>query len=122
MNRKRLFKELNELCLDMDRYYNINNGGCCFVAACLAEQFEKYNIPYTACVTYSPTHYCIKVNDRFINRCDYVFKESDFEEEFDSNILYTIYKNEDWNKCYNRKWNLIVKTRITSVFKRNGNT
>ena len=48
MNRKELFKQLNTLCNELDYKYWVNNGGCCYVAACLAEQLEIHNIPYTA--------------------------------------------------------------------------
>ena len=121
MNKKKLFKELNELCLEMAESYNINNGGCCFVAACLAEQLEKYNISYIVCVTYSPTHYCIKVSDRFINRDGFKFIKDDYQKHTTSDNLYKAYRINSWNDIYNRKWNLIVKTRIKSVFKRNEN-
>lgn len=45
MNRKKLFTKLNQLCLELDNKYNINCGGCCYVAACIAEQLESFNIP-----------------------------------------------------------------------------
>ena len=121
MNERKLFKELNKLCEEMSESYDINNGGCCFVAACLAEQLEKYNIPYIVCVTYAPTHYCIKVSDTFINRDEFMFEKDDYRTELNSEDLYETYYTELWNSCYNRKWNLIVKTRIKSVFRHNEN-
>ena len=120
MNRKQLFKNLNKLCLDLDCLYNINCGGCCFVAAVLAEQFENYNIPFTV-IKYDicGLHYAIRVQDRIINRCDFSYKEIVFDKILNSDKLYSHYYSKNyWNSLYNRKWNLIVKTKIKSLFKK----
>lgn len=119
MTRKELFKRLNSLCEDMNYYYNINCGGCCYVAAVISEQLEIHGIPFKIAVTYSPTHYWIEVPDRYINR-DGFHKE--FLEDWDSKYLYNLYYSEDWNDYYNRKWNLIVQTRIKSLFKKYENS
>jgi hypothetical protein len=115
MNRKNLFKALNNLCEEMNCSYNINYGGCCFVAAVIAEQLELHNIPFKIAYTYDPTHYAIKVADRYINRDDFCFKEF---YDWSSDYLYNTYYTEDWNDYYSRRWNLIVKTRIKSVFRK----
>ena len=115
MNRKELFKSLNNLCCEINSSYNINCGGCCFVAAVIAEQLETYNIPFCVAVTYCPTHYAIKVKDRYINRDDFKFVPEDFRE-WGSQDLYNIYDNGNWNDWYSKRWNLIVKTRIRSLF------
>lgn len=67
MNKKKLFTKLNQLCLELDNKYNINCGGCCYVAACIAEQLESFNIPFEI-VHYDicGCHYAIKVSDRYI--------------------------------------------------------
>lgn len=121
MTRKELFKRLNSLCEDMNYYYNINCGGCCYVAAVISEQLEIHGIPFKIAVTYSPTHYAIKVNDRFINRDGFKFHKEDLIP-WDSKYLYDTYRYEDWNDCYNRRWNLIVQTRIKSLFKKYENS
>ena len=46
MSRKELFKQINRLCEELNFKYNINCGGCCYVAAVLAEQLELHNIPF----------------------------------------------------------------------------
>ncbi len=99
----------------MNDDYNINCGGCCYVAAVLAEQLENYKIPFKVAIAYCPTHYWIKVSDRHINRDDF---QKEYLKDWTSERLYYIYYNENWNDCYNRKWNLIVKTRIVSLFKK----
>ena len=117
MNKKELFKSLNNLCCKMQESYNINNGGCCFVAAVIAEQLEIYSIPFYVAVTYSPTHYAIKVKDRYINRDDFKFGPDDWRE-WNSQKLYDTYDDGNWNNWYSRRWNLIVRTRIRSIFKK----
>lgn len=118
MNRKELFKSLNNLCEEMNISYNINCGGCCFVAAVIAEQLEIFNIPFKIAYTCGPTHYAIKLNYGYINRDHYEFEEF---YNWNSEYLYNTYKTEDWNNYYNKKWNLIVKTRIKSLFRKYGN-
>lgn len=117
MNRKELFKSLNNLCCEMQKSYNINDGGCCFVAAVIAEQLEIYNIPFHVAVTHYPTHYAIKVKDRYINRDIFNFGPGDLRD-WNSQELYDTYDDGDWNDWYNKRWNLIVRTRIRSIFKK----
>jgi hypothetical protein len=123
MNRKKLFTKLNKLCLELDNKYNINNGGCCYVAACIAEQFEKFNIPFKI-VHYDFTgcHYAIKVSDRYINRSDYKKKEIFEILECDSEHMFYIYDNSCWNKMYKTKYNKVVYRKIEKLFNENSRT
>lgn len=120
MTRQELFKQLNLLCYNMSFEYNINKGGCCYVAAVIAEQLERFNISYKVSVAYDPCHYAIKVADRYINRDGFDFKHDGEFYDWDSHKLYTEYKYGDWNERYNQKWNLIVRTRITALFNKYG--
>ena len=119
MNRKLLFKEINELCLKLDSAYNINDGGCCFVAACIAKQLEKYNIPFTV-IHYNlwGCHYAIKVDDRYLNRCDYRKKEIGAEIKCNSSYVYDIYTSKDWNPRYNSKNNKTIEKYIIELFEK----
>lgn len=121
MNRKELFKQLNSLCSEMNESYNINWGGCCFTAAVIAEQLERFNIPFTVIHYDYHWHIAIRVSDRIINRdgCEYRIISSD--KFISSKELYDEYYGCDWNDYYNRKWNLIVKTRIRALFNKYGN-
>ena len=123
MTKKQLFTNLNKLCNEMDIQYNTGCGGCCFVTACLAENLEKNKIPFKVVVLHNPCHYFIKVSDRYINRCGFIIKE-DLKDvcDYDSNHLYFIYRTENWCECYNRKWNLIVSTKIKALFKKYENS
>lgn len=119
MNKKLLFKEINELCLKLDSEYNINNGGCCFVAACIAKQLERNNIPFTV-IHYNlwSCHYAIKVNDRYLNRCDYRKKEIGAEIKCNASYIYNIYISEDWNENYNPNNNRIIENYIINLFRK----
>lgn len=117
MSRKELFKQLNRLCEELNYKYNINCGGCCYVAAVLAEQFELYSIPFIV-IHYNKwgCHYAIKVSDRYINRDDY--KKSEISEylNWSSSDLFKVYNDGDWNKSYSTRNNLTVKKAIVKIF------
>ena len=121
MNRKELFKQLNSLCYEMNESYNINNGGCCFVAATIAEQLEKFTIPFTVINYDYHWHVAIRVSDRIINRDGCEYKCITKDDTTSSKELYNEYYNSKWNDLYNRRWNLIVKTRIRALFNKYGN-
>ena len=119
MNRRELFKQLNSLCKELDYRYNINSGGCCFIAAVISEQLEIYNIPHTIIYyNFYGCHYAIRVKDRIINRCDYKIKEIVSDKFISSVDLYFTYNNEYWNKTYNKKHNPIIKRKVKSLFKK----
>lgn len=119
MNRQLLFKEINKLCLELDSKYKINDGGCCFVAACLARQLEKYKIPFTL-IHYNEwsCHYAIKVKDRYLNRCDFRKNEISAEIKCRASYISNIYYNKDWNPMYSIQNNLTVEKAIIAVFKK----
>ena len=117
MSRKELFKQLNRLCEELNYKYNINCGGCCYVAAVLAEQFELHNIPFTV-IHYNECgcHYAIKVSDRYINRDDYRKREISEYLDWSSSDLFEVYNEGDWNKCYSTRHNSTVRKSIVKVF------
>ena len=123
MNRKKLFTKLNQLCLELDNKYNINCGGCCYIAACIAEQLERFDIPFEI-VHYDicGCHYAIKVSDRYINRSDYKKKEIYEILDYSSEEMFDIYYNEDWNSTYKRKYNSIIHRKIKKLFNENSRT
>ena len=122
MSKKDLFKQLNALCEKLDNKYCINNGGCCYVAACLAEQLELHNIPFTV-IHYDiyGCHYAIKVSDRYLNRCGYRKKEIYEYLDWSSEQLIYHYRHHSWNELYEKKYNGCVKKYIKSIFSKYGN-
>ena len=123
MNRKILFKKINELCLYLDTEYNINNGGCCFVAACIAEQLEICKIPFTI-IHYDlwHCHYAVRVSDRYLNRCEFRKKEITETLNCTSKELFDIYNEGDWNESYQTRYNKTIKRLIRELFNENSRT
>lgn len=122
-------ERINKVCINLDNKYNINSGGCCFVAYCIAKELEERNILYNL-VVYNyydqdfniteGNHYAIKVGNYVINQDDC----EDFHREYkvDSDELYMLYYNNPWNKMYSKRWNLIVQTILHSKFRKYDNT
>ena len=123
MNRKVLFRKINELCLVLDSKYNVNNGGCCYLAACISEQLELYNIPFKV-IHYDlcGCHYAIKVSDRYLNRCDYRKKEITEILSYTSKDLFELYLSRNWNEMYKTKYNSTIKNLIQKLFDENSRT
>lgn len=117
MSRKELFKQINRLCEEFNFKYNINCGGCCYVAAVLAEQLELHNIPFKI-VHYNlcGCHYAIKVSDRYLNRDNYRKEEIYEYLEWSSEKLYKVYYENDWNEYYDKKHNPTVRKSIEKIF------
>lgn len=117
MTRKELFKQINKLCYDLDIKYKINEGGCCYVAACLAEQLELKRIPFEV-IHYDlcGCHFAIKVSDRYLNRADYKKKEITEIPKWKSKDLFNHYCEESWNDTYNSKNNTTIRNSIKSIF------
>lgn len=115
MTKRQLFKDINSLCRNLDEDFDINNGGCCFVAAVIAQGLEKCNISYS--VRYYELHgchYAIQVSDRVLNRGDFT---GTYElEEYDSDDLFTIYDNGIWNNRYDINYNEIIEQMFEELF------
>jgi len=124
MSRKELFKRINALCKELDYKYEINYGGCCFVAYCIAEQLEIHNIPYRAIQYGYGNHFSIKVSDRYLNRCNYkkneINDDSNYSLKSSKELLYH-YRHHTWNEIYEPKYNGCVKKAIKAVFNKYGN-
>lgn len=46
LNCHSLLKSLNTLCKSLDYTYDINSGGCCFLAAIIAQHLDKLGLAY----------------------------------------------------------------------------
>ncbi len=75
MNIKELINELNKFLKILDSKYNINSGGCFYVAYLIAREFDKLGIDYTVVDwhednrlnEYSMYHRSLKVDGRYVN-------------------------------------------------------
>lgn len=126
--RSNLITLLNNLCKRLDIDYDINSGGCCFTAYCIAKELENLGINYKLRVygsrkdnfydiEYAMHHYAIIVSNRVINKgsvSKFCWKDYDVCSE----EILEHYNFEEWNSIYSRRWNLIVQTIIHSKIRK----
>jgi len=136
---KKLRIELNRLFTFLDKNYNINWGGCCWLTYCLANNLERLNIPFSL-VIYDgdgnaeearnniierncafPTgdktaaHYTLKVKGLgILNKS---FGPLIVVSNIDSEDILWIYEEGDWNECYNSRLNYEIKNLVDTVFR-----
>lgn len=97
--------------------FDINCGGCCYIAYCVARLLERDNIPFLTVVyncnydefydiDCSCYHYAILVGERIING----FDEDDYTTfaNVTSKDLLDHYKECDWNCVYNTWYNTFL--------------
>lgn len=116
MNQKELIKKINKFCDHFDDAYALNCGGCCYVAAVIAEMLEFKNIKYKVRYYDCPTHYVIEVNRTPLNLGDFD-GDYDYLEKWNSSDLYEEYYSGWWNNTYPTKLNGVVKMSIRNIFK-----
>lgn len=116
MNQKELIKKINKFCDHFDDAYALNCGGCCYVAAVIAEMLEFKNIKYKVRYYDCPTHYVIEVNKIPLNLGGF---DGDYNylKEWSSSDLYEEYYSGWWNDVYPTKLNGVVKMSIRNIFK-----
>lgn len=130
-----LVNQLNNICEKLDNKYDINNGGCCYVAYCIAKILEKTNlnfylIAFDRCCDFnkesnildlnrSCNHYAIRIKTKYNN---YTINISSFTDAYSidlkassTNIL-KHYQKHVWNDVYNTYNNIKVKTTIEETY------
>lgn len=147
INREQLKFSLNSLCEFLDREYNINEGGCCWIASEIAKHLDKLKIPYDLVIydyydrdtkyiskevremrrnhklSHSVTghnscnHYCLYIHD-----CGIVNGDPSGYRYFIEGINYKniswIYKKGCWNRNYNVKNNKTIKKFLNLFFEK----
>lgn len=124
-----LAERLNNLCKFLDEEYDINAGGCCYIAYCLAKLLSKDKFKFRVIVyedyelkdkfseiSESHYHYAIGIGNYTIN-------PTECDEDFCRNIYYNVraseilnhYKNNSWNEYYNSTKNKFI-FKIIRVF------
>lgn len=144
---ERLLNSLNSLCEFLEEVYEINEGGCCFVAMELAKQFDKLHIKYELVVYDTEERSQFEIEDEIRNKhrnsmhrrhcitgtgtcyhyClkvgDTFINDTDREvygyliPDVDASNISYIYKNGLWNDLYNKNHNKTVRSLIKSFFK-----
>ena len=137
---KKLKTELNRLFVFLDKNYNINWGGCCWLTYCLASNLERLNIPYSLVIydgegdateaanniferypqfptgDETASHYTLKVRGLgILNKS----KGDPFiiVPDVDADDIHWIYTEGDWNNCYDYRLNNEIKNLVDTVFK-----
>ena len=141
--RLRLAKSLDALCTKLDRVYNINSGGCCYLAFLIARNLDQLEVKYEL-VVYSPDKKdSIKMEEELKNRtlqsgdesvimcdhyCLYIYNYGIINRDnrhggyivknVSSNSIGWIYKLGGWNPYYKKSNNSIVKDIVNDFFKK----
>lgn len=146
-NLENLVKDLNTLCDRLDQDYNINFGGCCFVAYLMMKHFEKIGLHpilviesdcekidednFLECV-HTRSGNCQGLKDQtcyhyfiYIPEIDEYVNLSEFYEDYiykfqglSAKDVHWIYKTGNWNSNYNRKNSPMVGRKIAQVFRK----
>lgn len=142
MDIENLAYKLNKMFRMLDDVYDINHGGCCYVAYCIASLLKQSNINYSLVVfedseddfeevdgvdelEESHSHYGILLKDTYeINmENDCIDNAMLIEHNPDPENILEHYHNAGWNDMYDSGKNEFIKEIITTFYKEftNGN-
>lgn len=141
-----LVKELNRICDKLQNKYDINYGGCCYVAYLIKKHLERLGISSelvivdtsgdieevevkAACDNRDPcckgtggdtcNHYFISITGYdFVNEGGYDGGKVIIVHDLNFEDIRWIYRTGSWNDCYDTKNNAMVGRRIKQVFDR----
>lgn len=142
INNSKFRHSLNCLCNCLNNLYDINNGGCCYVAYLIAYHLDKLNIRYNLVIydyikkderkieyeilnRHIPNsitgintcdHYCISISGDIINKSDSSYLEKHVIKNVTNKNIKWIYKKGNWNKMYDRNNDKFVRRMINLFF------
>ena len=142
MNDSQLIYRLNSLFKSLHEIYEINSGGCCYVAYLVAKELDKRNLPYALRIYNDrvlPKHECFRniefdhddfpihsktANHYVIKYCnDIINPDDDLEDapcvdldNIDADFIEDIYLKGDWNPTYNINNSIFVERFIKIIF------
>lgn len=131
----KISEKLNRVCELFDKLYNVNCGGCCYIAYCLAKLLHEDDIDYYVVVVSddceelpdcyflsdipcSCTHYGICIHDHYINMDEYDL-ESEYINHFSDvtpEEIKEYYLNGDWNECYDSDKNDFIFETLKNFY------
>lgn len=134
---QQLITDLNDLCERLNENYTVNSGGCCYLAACIAENLSKLNIKYKICIydadeeypralTYryriknnlldTVNHIYLRVDKYYINKR--LFRKTIEVSYINSDQILNYYYNNisSWNHLYDKHNNKIIKNMVNECF------
>lgn len=126
-NLSKLCVNLDHMLRFLDKSFNINVGGCCFVASIIAELLEQDDIPFEVAVYYdelfdtfydidcSQKHYAIIVNNIIINNDD---RKDDHQvySGVTSEDLKNHYEECGWNTWYDPIYNEYIANILREFY------
>lgn len=139
---RRLAGDLEKACNDTLQKYDINSGGCCYVAAIIAEGLYKLKIPYKLIIACdniigprlqirkkiknrtlsTRSHYFIYLHNQkiYINSggCTKIwyYKLNEVGKISPTDLM-DYYKSKRWNTYYRKANNKIVASELRKIFK-----
>jgi hypothetical protein len=144
---RKLVKDLDELCQELDEKYDINHGGCCFVASVIAKNLEELGIEFNLVIADSSrknkkfvyhelNNHCLHLLDSDsvcgISNCNHYYihikyggpvnLDDDYIHVYSfkcipARTIKWIYAQGGWNRQYDTNNNRIVSRKINSFFK-----
>ena len=142
LNVHKLVNNLNELCDDLRNEYDINCGGCCYVAYEIAKHLDRFHISYelrvlndypisqkelakglepiSGCNTCC--HYYLMVHGGgSVNKGSFCSWYHDYViAGINHRNLNRLYRTGSWNSVYKRKNNKLIKKIISLHFRQYG--
>ena len=136
-NQYNLIEKLNEACEILNDQIHINCGGCCYVAYCIAELLERFNIDFSLIifdrdfnlnkvydfldVKRSMSHYAIilgdSIEDDIINGDDLDYDLGYYQSfKVSSEEILEHYEIGYWNTIYNIDNNEFVQNTLEYIF------
>lgn len=136
-NQYNLIEKLNEACEILNDQIHINCGGCCYVAYCIAELLERFNIDFSLIifdrdfnlnkvydfldVKRSMSHYAIilgdSIEDDIINGDDLDYDLGYYQSfKVSSEEILEHYEIGYWNTIYNVDNNEFVQNTLEYIF------
>ena len=115
--------KLNYTAYELDRLYNINSGGCCYLAYKIAYWLEKYGIEYyfviqndNPIINDIGKHYCLQVlpSKLYLNKSP-LYTHIKSIKRTSSQIL-DYYKKSSWSEKYDALNNVFVDNLIDNIF------
>lgn len=136
-NQYNLIEKLNETCEILNNQIHINCGGCCYVAYCIAELLERFNIDFSLIIfdrdfnlnkvydffdiKRSMNHYAIilgdSIEDDIINGDDLDYDLGYYQSfKVSSEEILEHYEIGYWNNIYNIDNNEFVQNTLEYIF------
>lgn len=142
LNVHKLVRNLNELCDNLVKEYNINYGGCCYVAYEIAKHLDRFHISYELRVL-NDQPINLRKSDRELdsisgdNACCHYYlvihgggsvNRGSFGSWYYTYVitglnhrnLNWLYRASSWNTVYKRRSNKLIKKIISLHFKQYG--